>query len=163
MIRYITPDIITRNILLIKAKITDIIFIKFEFVCQLCKGGTLLSSARCINNCSNPRPLMKIFMRVSVKDEQSGEAYVSLSEETACRAFGINVSSIDTFKTYFFLHGVFYYKAASSKTNPEYIAVIDFFKGSNSQRLLTFFAIPFCKIGYDDMTSATENKAKLVG
>ena len=58
--------IITRNILIIRAKIIDINFIKFEFVCQLCKGGTLLSSARCINNCKFPRPLMRIFMRITI-------------------------------------------------------------------------------------------------
>jgi hypothetical protein len=74
MINYVSPEIITRNLLFMRAKITDITYIKFEFVCQLCKGGTLLSSARCINNCFNPRPLMKLFMRVVITDEAGSEA-----------------------------------------------------------------------------------------
>lgn len=68
MFSNISPEIITRNVFHFRAKITDITFIKFEFVCQICKGGTLLSSAKCINKCLNPRPLMRIFIRVMVED-----------------------------------------------------------------------------------------------
>lgn len=48
----ISPEIVTRNMLNIRVKIIDINFIKFEFVCVLCNGGTLLSTARCINKCN---------------------------------------------------------------------------------------------------------------
>lgn len=66
MLNQISPEIITRNTLNIRVRIIDINFIKFEFVCLLCSGGTLLSTAKCINRCANPRPVMKIFIRVSV-------------------------------------------------------------------------------------------------
>ena len=54
---------------------------------------------------------MKLFMRVAITDENGGEANLSLSDICACQAFGIDVSNIDVFKTYFFLHGVFFYKS----------------------------------------------------
>ena len=62
----ISPEIITRNQMNIRVRITDINFIKFEFVCVLCNGGTLLSTAKCINKCQQPRPAMKIFIRITV-------------------------------------------------------------------------------------------------
>ena len=157
MISYVSPEIITRNLLFMRAKISDITYIKFEFVCQLCKGGTLLSSARCINNCLNPRPLMKLFMRVVVTDEAGSEAQLSLTDTSACQAFGIDISNIDVFKTHFFLHGVFFYPSRTAKPNPEYLAVIQFFKTSQSLRKLAFLVIPFCRVGYDDMNSKQEN------
>ena len=49
MLTHISPEIITRNELNIRVKIIDINFIKFEFVCVLCNGGTLLSTAKACN------------------------------------------------------------------------------------------------------------------
>eukprot|EP00347_Sterkiella_histriomuscorum_P016140 403354333 len=144
-INFISPEIVTRNTLLIKARIIDINFIKFEFTCQLCKGGTLLSSARCINNCKNPRPLLKIFMRITIKDEQGGEAYVSLNDDRCCRVFAIDFNNIDIFKEYFFMHGVFYYKSYQ-KFTPEYANVLAFFKNAQSQRYYIFQCQPYCAI-----------------
>ncbi|CDW80496.1 UNKNOWN [Stylonychia lemnae] len=164
MINYISPEIITRNQLLIKARIIDINFIKFEFVCQLCKGGTLLSSAKCINSCSRPRPLMKINMRCTIKDEHDGEAFISLNDERCCKVFGIDYYNIDTFKDYFFTHGVFYYKSYQ-KFTAEYGAVLEFFKNSQTQKQYIFLCVPYCKVGYDELSlfSQTCNQDKLIG
>lgn len=140
----------------------DISFIKFEFVCQICKGGTLLSSAKCINKCVQPRPLMRIFIRVMIEDQNQGEALMSLMDECACQAFGIDLSNIDMFKTYFFMHGVFYYKS-HAKLTTEYESILDFFKHSQMLRKFSFLAVPFCKIGYDDMVSPVENRRKMIG
>ena len=63
---------------------------------------------------------MKIFMRVTIQDSHEGEGFMSLSDECACIAFGIDISNIDIFKTYFFLHGVFFYKQSSKQGNTEY-------------------------------------------
>ena len=93
------------------ARVVDINFIKFEFVCELCNGGTLLSIAKCINYCNSPRPIMKIFMRCTIQDSNGGEAFVSLRDDACCKIFGINMSTIDVFKEYFFMHGVFFYKS----------------------------------------------------
>ncbi len=163
MINYISPEIITRNLLFIRAKITDITYIKFEFVCQLCKGGTLLSSARCINNCTLPRPLMRISMRVIITDDQHGQGSLSLTDHAACRAFGIDLSNIDIFKTYFFLHGVFFYRSLSQKSSQEYMQVIEFFKTSQSRRHLAFLVTPFCKLeNTTDLCTSNENRAKML-
>lgn len=43
----ISGEIILRNIILVYAKIIDINFIRFEFVCELCNEGTLLSLSKC--------------------------------------------------------------------------------------------------------------------
>jgi hypothetical protein len=149
MINFISPEIITRNRLLINGRVSDINFIKFEFVCQLCKGGTMVSIAKCINSCKNPRPLMKIFMRCTIQDDNGSEAYISLSDDRCCKVFSIDLSNIDIFKEYFFQHGVFYYKSMQ-KFNAEYGNVIAFFKNANSQRKFVFEVIPFCKIGYEE-------------
>ena len=47
----ISGEIIIRNIILVYGKIIDLNFIKFEFVCELCTEGTLLSLSKCINGC----------------------------------------------------------------------------------------------------------------
>jgi len=57
---------------------------------------------------------------------------ISLANESACRVFGINSASIDTFKEYFFTHGVFIFKCYSAPT-PEYTNVLELF-----QKLLDF-------------------------
>ena len=150
MLNQISPEIITRNALNIRVRIVDINFIKFEFVCLLCSGGTLLSTAKCINRCANPRPVMKIFIRVTVQDEHTGEAFLSLRDESACTMFGINYHSSDLFKEYFFKHGIFYYKSLQKKFTPEYAAIIEFFKMTSTELFNHFKVIPFCKIGYDD-------------
>lgn len=144
-----------------RAKVIDINFVKFEFVCQLCKGGTLLSMAKCINACKNPRPLMRIFIRCTIQDERNGEAFTSLHDESACKVFGIDLSNIDIFKEYFFQHGVFYYKSFQ-KFTPEYGAVIEFLKNAQTKRLFTFQVIPFCRIGYEEK-NFVDPKEKLIG
>jgi len=153
MLTHISPEIITRNELNIRVKIIDINFIKFEFVCVLCNGGTLLSTAKCINKCAQPRPAMKIFMRVTVQDELEGEAYLSLRDENVCTVFGINFHSSDLFKEFFFKHGVFYYKSMQKSVTPEYAAIIEFFKMTRTNKFICFKAVPFCKVGYDEQTS----------
>ena len=47
----ISGEIIIRNIILVYGKIIDLNFIKFEFVCELCTDGTLLSLSKCENGC----------------------------------------------------------------------------------------------------------------
>ena len=42
-------DVIQRNRLFVYARVIDLNFIKFEFVCELCEGGTMLSLSKCIN------------------------------------------------------------------------------------------------------------------
>lgn len=76
----LSSEKITRKRLFVYGRIVDINFIKFEFVCELCGGGTLLSLAKCINYCQNPRPVLKLFMRCTVQDSQKSEASISLRD-----------------------------------------------------------------------------------
>eukprot|EP00347_Sterkiella_histriomuscorum_P014248 403361608 len=140
-INFISPEIVTRNTLLIKARIIDINFIKFEFTCQLSKGGTcsLLRDALIMQK-SQTSP--QNFMRITIKDEQGGEAYVSLNDDRCCRIFAIDFNNIDIFKEYFFMHGVFYYKSYQ-KFTPEYANVLAFFKNAQSQRYYIFQCQPY--------------------
>ena len=62
----LSSEVIQRNRIYVYGRIVDINFIKFEFVCDLCNGGTLLSIAKCINYCLNPRPVLKLFMRCTI-------------------------------------------------------------------------------------------------
>ena len=47
--------------------------------------------------------------------------------------------------------------------NKEYLAVIEVLKTSQARRQLSFLVTPFCRLGYDDMVSTSENKRKMVG
>ena len=76
-----------------------------------------------------------------------------MRDEACCKIFGINMSTIDVFKEYFFQHGVFYYKSIQPFTQ-EYGNVLDFFKNAQTQKKFTFCCIPFCKIGYDTSDQA---------
>jgi hypothetical protein len=79
---------------------------------------------------------------------------VNVSDAACCRVFGINSASVDVFKDYFFMHGVFLYKSYVPMT-PEYKAVLEFFKNSQTQKKYLFECVPFCKIGYQQKTSTT--------
>jgi hypothetical protein len=113
------------------ARVIDLNFIKFEFVCGLCDSGVMLSLSKCVNACQHPKPQLKIQIICTVTDQQKnfdgGEALMSLTNQDACKVFGINPTSIDAFKEYFFMHGVFVYKSYAAPT-PEYTQVLDFFK-----------------------------------
>jgi hypothetical protein len=114
-IRNITGETIQRNLLIIYAKVVDINFIKFEFTCELCNNGTLLSFTKCINYCRVPRPKLNLVMRVTIQDQHdanNSEAFISLKDEHCFKVFGISSACMDVFKEYFFMHGVFYYKSA---------------------------------------------------
>lgn len=65
-LKSLSSEVIHRDRLFIYGKIVDINFIKFEFVCDLCEGGTVLSFSKCINYCQNPRPVLKLFMRCTI-------------------------------------------------------------------------------------------------
>ena len=149
----LSSEVFLRKRLFIYGQIVDINFIKFEFVCELCDGGTLLSIAKCINYCVNPRPVLKIFMRCTVQDSQQGEASISLRDQACCKIFGINASTIDVFKEYFFMRGVFFYKSMQPLT-PEYSNVMEFFKNADTFRKFSFIVAPFCKVGYDNSDQA---------
>lgn len=60
------------------------------------------------------------------------------------------------------MHGVFFYKSYA-KFNKEYEAVVEYFKNSQTLKRLAFLAMPFCKVGYDDMASPVENRRKMIG
>ena len=105
---------------------------------------------------------MKIFIRVTVQDEAEGEAYLSLRDENACSVFGINFHSADLFKEYFFQHGVYYYKSLSKNISPEYAAIIEFFKMTRTNKLLSFCVVPFCRVGYDEQTGNEQTRDKIV-
>ena len=89
-LRTLVGSTLQRNRLFVYGRIVDINFIKFEFVCELCTGGTLLSIAKCINYCKQPRPILKLFMRCTIQDSEGGEASVSLRDQMCCKLFGIN-------------------------------------------------------------------------
>jgi len=127
MLNTFNGEVIQRNKMYVFCRIVDINFINFEFLCELCEGGIMLSTAKCINQCTNPRPKLRIFMRCTIQDEKKGEAYVSMRDEVCCKVFGIDVTSLDVFKEYFFMHGPFFYKSAKPFV-PEYGAVLEFFK-----------------------------------
>lgn len=113
-------------------------------------GGSLLSFTKCINKCRQPRPVLKILVKVTITDSEGGEAHLSLKDEHACIAFDINYKNSDIFKEYFFQHGVFFYKSAKKTLSKEYMQVIEFFKRANTQEYFTVEAVPFCRVGYDD-------------
>ncbi len=54
---------------------------------------------------------------------------INLTDGACCRIFGINSTSIDVFKEYFFTHGVFIYKRYGA-TNEEYENVVSYFRNS---------------------------------
>jgi hypothetical protein len=75
----------------------------------------MLSIIKCVNQCEPPRPCLKVYIRVTMKDESGGEAYLSLTDTIASHVFGIDVDSADIFKEYFFQHGVFLYRSLRPK------------------------------------------------
>ena len=137
MLSEISASLIMRQRLYIYAKIVDILFIKFEYVCSNCANGTLLSLTKCINFCATPRPTLKLFMRCAVQDSAGDEAVVSLREPECRRLFSIDSigDGADTFKEYFFQFGVFYFRKAkiscSSAGAQEYRNVLNIFKEGN--------------------------------
>lgn len=65
----ISGEVIQRNRVFVYARVIDLNFIKFEFVCELCDGGTLLSLCKCINQCMRPKPVLKIHIICTVTDQ----------------------------------------------------------------------------------------------
>lgn len=63
------------------------------------------------------------------KESPGGEALINMTDGACCRIFGINSTSIDVFKEYFFSHGVFIYKSFGSTTT-EYDNVLSYFRNS---------------------------------
>lgn len=69
--------------------------------------------------------------------------------------FGINSASIDTFKEYFFQHGVFTYKSLAQPVE-EYFQVLDFFKSCQILKKWLFECVPYCGFGKKDPQSNLE-------
>jgi hypothetical protein len=141
-ISQLSSEIIIRNKLLIYARVTDLQFIKFEFVCSYC-NDCMLSLTKCLSGCEDPRPALKIQIMCSVQEKEGWpEATMCLENQDACRVFGINAASIDIFKEYFFTHGVFCYRTMGEVTT-EYLEVVEFFKSANCHRKWLFECSPF--------------------
>ena len=85
---------------------------------------------------------------------------INLTDGSCCRIFGINSTSIDVFKEYFFTHGVFIYKSYGATTE-EYENVVSYFRNSQINKKYLFECIPFCKLGSQKLNEPLSNLDKL--